>query len=172
MEGAYGKSTEEECAKAQITMESCSAEKGAKMEGHPGRGSPEANKLTFELVSRHFGMPITQAAKELNVGLTALKWRCRKLGIPRLPHRKVKSLKMLIDDVQELGKETEQFDGHRTRRVMEMLQQTKKLIEERPEQRLDQKTRELKQACLKLKSKRKRLMDHSAGDGLMGRKSE
>lgn len=39
--------------------------------------------LTFELVSQYFYMPITQAARELNVGLTILKKRCRELGIPR-----------------------------------------------------------------------------------------
>ncbi|TVU28504.1 hypothetical protein EJB05_20023, partial [Eragrostis curvula] len=165
MEDAYGKSTEEECAEAQIKLEPGSTE----MEGHPCRGSPEEKALTFELVSRHFGMPINQAAKKLNVGLTVLKKRCRELGIPRWPHRKLKSLQMLIDNVQELGQETEQVDGQRTGRVVEMLEQTKKLIEERPEENLDKKTRELRQACYKMKFERKRLMDHgaaAAGDGL------
>lgn len=56
--------------------------------------------LTFELVSQYFYMPIMQAARELNVGLTLLKKRCRELGIPRWPHRKMKSLQSLIDNVQ------------------------------------------------------------------------
>jgi len=47
-------------------------------------------------------MPIKQAARELNVGLTVFKKRCRELGIPRWPHRKVKSLQTLIDNVQVL----------------------------------------------------------------------
>lgn len=56
--------------------------------------------LTFEEVSQYFYMPITQAAKQLNVGLTLLKKRCRELGIPRWPHRKMKSLQTLINNVQ------------------------------------------------------------------------
>jgi hypothetical protein len=56
--------------------------------------------LTFEIVSQYFLMPITQAARELNVGLTVLKKRCRELGIPRWPHRKMKSLHALINNVE------------------------------------------------------------------------
>ena len=62
--------------------------------------SSEEPVLTFELVSQYFYMPIMQAARELNVGLTLLKKRCRELGIPRWPHRKMKSLQSLIKNVQ------------------------------------------------------------------------
>nr|CAD1826828.1 unnamed protein product [Ananas comosus var. bracteatus] len=48
-------------------------------------GSREERMITFEEVSRYFYMPITQAAKELNVGLTLLKKKCRELGIPGGP---------------------------------------------------------------------------------------
>ena len=48
--------------------------------------------LSKETISQYFYMPITQAAKELNVGLTLLKKRCRELGIRRWPHRKLMSL--------------------------------------------------------------------------------
>ncbi|RLN08434.1 protein RKD3-like [Panicum miliaceum] len=101
-----------------------------KSEEDPRSGPGKKQELTFELVSRHFSMPIKQAARELNVGLTVLKKRCRELGIPRWPHRKVKSLQTLIDNVQELAA---QEDGHQTRSLVENLQRTKKLIEERPE---------------------------------------
>jgi hypothetical protein len=60
----------------------------------------EETALTFEVVSQYFYMPIMQAARELNVGLTLLKKRCRELGIPRWPHRKMKSLQSLINNVQ------------------------------------------------------------------------
>ena len=56
--------------------------------------------LTREAISKHFYMPITQAAKELDVGLTLLKKRCRELGIKRWPHRKLMSLQTLIKNVQ------------------------------------------------------------------------
>ena len=50
-----------------------------KSEGGP-RSGPGRKELTFELVSRYFSMPIKQAARELDVGLTVLKRRCRALA--------------------------------------------------------------------------------------------
>ncbi|GJW47620.1 RKD1-like protein [Tanacetum coccineum] len=41
------------------------------------------NMLSRETISEYFYMPIIQAAKELNIGLTMLKKRCRDLGIRR-----------------------------------------------------------------------------------------
>ncbi|CAL4885344.1 unnamed protein product [Urochloa decumbens] len=122
-----------------------SVDQGTQMEGHPAGagGGSKAKTLTFELVSQHFSVPINQAARELNVGLTVLKKRCRELGIPRWPHRKLQSVQKLIDDVQELGKDTDRVDGDLTRFVVESLQETKKLIEERPEVPLDDKTKQL-----------------------------
>lgn len=56
--------------------------------------------LSREAISEYFYMPITQAAKELNIGLTLLKKRCREVGIRRWPHRKLTSLQTLIRNVQ------------------------------------------------------------------------
>lgn len=56
--------------------------------------------LEFDEIKKHFGVPITEAAKRLNVGLTMLKRRCRELSITRWPHRKLKSLQLLIDNVK------------------------------------------------------------------------
>lgn len=56
--------------------------------------------LSRENISKYFYMPITQAAKELNIGLTLLKKRCRELGIRRWPHRKLMSLQTLIKNVK------------------------------------------------------------------------
>ena len=58
------------------------------------------SRLDFEEIKKHFGVPITEAAKEMNVGLTLLKRRCRELNIMRWPHRKLKSLELLIDNVK------------------------------------------------------------------------
>ncbi|EFJ28257.1 hypothetical protein SELMODRAFT_73113, partial [Selaginella moellendorffii] len=52
--------------------------------------------ISLEDLSRYFTMPITQASNELKVGLTVLKKWCREFGIPRWPHRKLKSLESLI----------------------------------------------------------------------------
>lgn len=68
-----------------------------------GRRSPmRLSNLGFEEIKNYFYMPITKAAKEMNVGLTVLKKRCRELGIARWPHRKIKSLKSLICNVKVL----------------------------------------------------------------------
>lgn len=63
---------------------------------------------------------------------------------------------------------TEQVDDDRTRIVVEMLQKMKRLIEERPGETLDEKTRQPRLVCLKEKLKRKRLMGDGAGDSPMG----
>ncbi|XP_059285056.1 protein RKD3-like [Lycium ferocissimum] len=56
--------------------------------------------LSRETISKYFYMPIIQAAKELNIGVTFLKIRCRDLGIRRWPHRKLMSLQTLIKNVK------------------------------------------------------------------------
>lgn len=56
--------------------------------------------LELDEIQKYFDLPITQAAKKLNVGLTVLKRRCRELNIMRWPHRKIKSLKALIENVK------------------------------------------------------------------------
>ncbi|GER38573.1 RWP-RK domain-containing protein, partial [Striga asiatica] len=59
-----------------------------------------SKKLSRETISQYFYMPITLAARELNVGLTVLKKRCRELGIRRWPHRKLISLQTLIKNLR------------------------------------------------------------------------
>ena len=48
--------------------------------------------LSKETIPQYFYMPITQAAKEPDVGLAPLKKRCKERGIRRWPHRKLMSL--------------------------------------------------------------------------------
>ena len=73
---------------------------GEEKRGQKKMRKGEEKVLTFEEVSHCFYMPIRQAAKELNVGVTLLKKSCRKLGIPRWPHRKLKSLQTLVKNVK------------------------------------------------------------------------
>jgi len=63
-------------------------------------GRKKSAELELDEIQRHFNVPITKAAKEMNVGLTVLKKRCRELNIMRWPHRKIKSLKSLINNVK------------------------------------------------------------------------
>ncbi|CAL9051165.1 unnamed protein product [Musa banksii] len=122
-----------------------------------GRAS-RLNGLGFDEIKNYFYMPITKAAKEMNVGLTVLKKRCRELGIARWPHRKMKSLKSLIRNVQAMGKGTFEEDG--VRKELETLEEHRRLMEENPEIQLTERTKKLRQACFKANYKRRRLLHH------------
>lgn len=87
------------------TMFSMSNNVGESAKETKGKRSREENcssarMLSRKTISQYFYMPISQAARELNVGLTHLKKRCRELGIQRWPHRKLMSLQTLIKNVQ------------------------------------------------------------------------
>ncbi|KAA8547587.1 hypothetical protein F0562_004016 [Nyssa sinensis] len=60
---------------------------------------------------QYFDLPIIEASKNLKVGLTVLKKKCREFGIPRWPHRKIKSLGGLIRDLQEVLEHQKQEDA-------------------------------------------------------------
>lgn len=60
----------------------------------------KAVELELDDIQKYFNVPIKEAAKELRVGVTRLKRRCRELNITRWPHRKLKSLKYLINNVK------------------------------------------------------------------------
>ncbi|CAM0913610.1 unnamed protein product [Alopecurus aequalis] len=120
--------------------------------------------LTFELVSQHFYMPIAQAARELDVGLTVLKKRCRELGIPRWPHRKMKSLQALINNVEVLQEAGKAEDGEQLRAMVEMLEQERRLLEQKPCVELKETTKRLRQACFKAGYKKRRVLALGAGE--------
>ncbi|KDP25768.1 hypothetical protein JCGZ_23923 [Jatropha curcas] len=102
--------------------------------------------LEMEEIKKYFDLPITKAAKEMNVGLTVLKKRCRELNIMRWPHRKLKSLNSLINNVKEMGLNNE----------IAMLEEDKRLVEDVPDTELTERTKRLRQACFKANYKKKR----------------
>ncbi|WJX90016.1 hypothetical protein P8452_71959 [Trifolium repens] len=112
--------------------------------------------LSRNTISQYFYMPICQAAKELNVGLTYLKKRCRELGIRRWPHRKLNSLQTLINNVQEMGKDEGPLSDE-LRNEIEMLEKEKKLVEEMPDIELKPRTKRLRQRCFKDNYKKRKL---------------
>ncbi|XP_073116062.1 protein RKD1-like [Elaeis guineensis] len=114
--------------------------------------------IGFDEIKNYFCMPITRAAKEMKVGVTVLKNRCRELGINRWPHRKMKSLMTLIHNVQELGK------GEESMRELERLEEHKRLIEENPEMELSERTKKLRQACFKAHYKRRKALRNHCFD--------
>ncbi|XP_031405951.1 protein RKD1-like [Punica granatum] len=109
--------------------------------------------ITRETIARYFYMPITEAAKELNIGVTLLKKRCRELGISRWPHRKLMSIESLIKNVKFGGDE----GGQKLKEAVEILETEKQLIEQAPDLKLEDRTRKLRQACFKASYKRRKL---------------
>ncbi|KAL1334181.1 hypothetical protein AAHE18_11G158400 [Arachis hypogaea] len=122
------------------------------------RSSNSTKMLSRKMISEYFYMPITQAAKELDVGLTLLKKRCRELGIRRWPHRKLMSLQTLINNVQELGKDEGTESEEKLRNAIEILEKEKKLLEEMPDLQLEDNTKRLRQACFKANYKKRKLI--------------
>nr|XP_027108618.1 protein RKD4-like [Coffea arabica] len=115
-------------------------------------GRYKSSALEVDEIQKYFDVPITKAAKELKVGLTVLKKRCRELNIRRWPHRKIKSLKSLIDSAKELGLTSE----------IEMLEEHKRMLKVLPEMELTERTKKLRQACFKANYKKRRAMAAAA----------
>ncbi|XP_004971918.1 uncharacterized protein LOC101757335 [Setaria italica] len=118
----------------------------------PG-GKTRLDHIGFDELRRYFYMPITRAAREMNVGLTVLKKRCRELGIARWPHRKMKSLKSLILSVQEMGTG---MNPAAVQQELAALETYCALMEENPAIELTERTKKLRQACFKESYKRRR----------------
>ncbi|XP_059288669.1 protein RKD1-like [Lycium ferocissimum] len=117
--------------------------------------------LSRDTISKYFYMPIIQAAKELNIGVTFLKIRCRDLGIRRWPHRKLMSLQTLIENVKELKRGEGNGMEQKWKDVINLLEEEKKRMEEFPME-LEEKTKRLRQSCFKANHKRRRLMGMEA----------
>ncbi|KAM0071095.1 putative transcription factor Nin-like family [Helianthus debilis subsp. tardiflorus] len=122
----------------------CGGTTSADQGGRNGKWRSRA--LELEEIEKHFELPIAVAAEKLGVGLTMLKKRCREFNIKRWPHRKLKSIKSLIQNVKEMGLNEE----------MEMLEEQKRMIMKVPEMELPQRTKKLRQACFKASYKKRR----------------
>ncbi|CAN6247740.1 unnamed protein product [Urochloa humidicola] len=83
---------------------SCSADAYAEV-APPVQNQTTSNRnrvhsITLFDIAQYFHLPIKEASKALKIGVSALKAKCRKYGIPRWPHRKIKSLDSLIRDLE------------------------------------------------------------------------
>ncbi|KAL1813717.1 hypothetical protein ACET3Z_023782 [Daucus carota] len=117
----------------------------------------KTSALELDEIRKYFNLPITKAAKELNVGLTVLKKRCRELNIRRWPHRKIKSLQSLINNVREMGLTN--------KREIEMLEENQRMLERVPELELSESTKRLRQSCFKANYKKRRMLLSAAAAG-------
>jgi len=91
---------------------------------------PNTPIIPFETLAAHFHVPITEASKNLGVCATVLKKICRKYGIQRWPHRKIKSLERMIEVLQSVTVVPE--EQIRIDHEIEVVQKNKKRILSEP----------------------------------------
>ncbi|KAK8604520.1 hypothetical protein V6N13_099460 [Hibiscus sabdariffa] len=145
------------CEKPKLKTEDMNGGQEMKqIESVSGDKKCRARLLSRKVISQYFYMPITRAARELNVGLTLLKKRCRELGIRRWPHRKLMSLRALINNIEEIEE-----GGEKVREAVEVLKRESLMLEEMPDMDMCYDTKRLRQACFKANYKRRRLVPSS-----------
>ncbi|CAI5481153.1 unnamed protein product [Closterium sp. Yama58-4] len=123
--------------------------------------SERLNEMQLDELSQYFRMSIQNAARVLGVGLTVLKKRCRELGIQRWPHRKLKSLDNLIENMKEIH-------GPMAAETVEQLEAKKELLGKDPKQGLDPRIKTLRQVCFKASYKRRKAHTGSSLKALQG----
>ncbi|KAL4195933.1 hypothetical protein AMTRI_Chr04g180780 [Amborella trichopoda] len=64
------------------------------------RQRERTGKLNLGDLANHFHLPITAAAEKLSICPTVLKKVCRRNGMPRWPHRKIKSIERSISNLE------------------------------------------------------------------------
>lgn len=114
--------------------------------------SEDIARIALEDVVKCFGLPIVEASRNLKVGLTVLKRKCRELGIPRWPHRKIKSLDSLICSLQEEAERHKQDNEDTTMAVAKrrrMLEREKETIEKKPFMEIQSETKRFRQDVFK-----------------------
>ncbi|XP_065050237.1 protein RKD5-like [Musa acuminata AAA Group] len=120
-----------------------------------------ANIALTDLV-KYFDLPITEASKYLRVGLTVLKRKCREFGIPRWPHRKIKSLDNLIQNLQEEVHRQEKENKSAAMKAVikrqRMLEGEKECIEKNPFMELQIETKRFRQDVFKRRHRAKALV--------------
>mmetsp|Transcript_38331 Transcript_38331/g.82413 ORF Transcript_38331/g.82413 Transcript_38331/m.82413 type:complete len:423 (+) Transcript_38331:51-1319(+) len=88
-----------------------------------------SSQIDYALLQQHFHLPISEVAKELGVCATVLKKLCRKHGIPRWPHRKIKSLNKLIAALEETKTETEEEEQQRLSELRSLQKKKQEIID-------------------------------------------
>ncbi|GLT82531.1 hypothetical protein SLE2022_008950 [Rubroshorea leprosula] len=122
--------------------------------------SKDIARIAMEDLAKYFDLPIVEASKSLKVGVTVLKKKCRELGIPRWPHRKIKSLDGLIRDLQEEAAQWQHEDEAAAFAVAKrrmMLETEKEIIERKPFIELQSETKQFRQDVFKRRHKARAL---------------
>ncbi|XWS29124.1 hypothetical protein CRYUN_Cryun24cG0001600 [Craigia yunnanensis] len=141
-----------ELLKSQQTEQSAT---GVAVKKKQRADSKDVARIALEDLAKYFDLPIVEASKNLNVGLTVLKRKCREFGIPRWPHRKIKSLDSLIRDLQEEAEQLQQEDEAAAFAVVKrrmMLKTEKESIEREPFIELKSETKRFRQGYFQAKA--------------------
>ncbi|GAV83047.1 RWP-RK domain-containing protein [Cephalotus follicularis] len=111
----------------------------------------DIDRIALEDLVKYFGLPIVEASRNLRVGVTVLKRKCREFGIPRWPHRKIKSLDSLIQNLQEEAERQEEDKAAvmAVAKRQRMLEKEKESIEKEPFTELQSETKKFRQDIFK-----------------------
>ncbi|CAH9089747.1 unnamed protein product [Cuscuta europaea] len=132
------------------------------------RAAPEdIARIALEDLVKYFDLPITEASKSLKIGLTVLKKKCREFGIPRWPHRKIKSLDRLISNLQEeMQQQNDDNEDEATTievsKKKRMIEFEKERIEKKPYMDIQEETKKFRQDIFKRRYKA-RVMERESG---------
>ena len=90
-------------------------------------------ELSFEKISSYFHLPINEASRELKVCATILKKVCRASGISRWPHRKIRSLDNMINQLKaQLDSTTTEQERQRIQAEIFSFEEKKEYITQHP----------------------------------------
>jgi len=89
---------------------------------------PLSSQIGLEELSQFFHLPISAVAKELGVCATVLKKICRRNGIPRWPHRKIKSLDKMIASLQAMSPKSAEDEVRIKQEIASLLSKKRYLI--------------------------------------------
>lgn len=90
-----------------------------------------AREFSFEDLSQFFHLPINEVSARLGVCATVLKKICRKNGIQRWPHRKMKSLDRMISVLQLTEPQTPE-ERDQIQKEIQLLKEKKSYIMKTP----------------------------------------
>ncbi|KAL6882620.1 hypothetical protein ACP4OV_011310 [Aristida adscensionis] len=128
--------------------------------------------ITLVDIAQCFHLPLKEASKTLKIGVSILKKKCREYGIPRWPHRKIKSLDALIQDIESIIGEDTREDAQQAMQELKesekqnfaiqalakrkrMLESEKEAIQQKPALGLQPETKEFREDVFKRKYRAK-----------------
>ncbi|PWA77480.1 hypothetical protein CTI12_AA225140 [Artemisia annua] len=114
-------------------------------------------ELSTTMIAHYFHLPIAEASKQLNVGLTVLKQFCRDNAFKRWPYRKLRSLDLLITTLHEENGGAP-VDDH-TNVTITRLKEERRRVQENPNYKLSPTTKKLRRRNFKARYKRSKNMN-------------